>query len=239
MNELSNIIKEKDIYIDNQKTHYTIRTNGDVFNKVTRSVMRGGRDKDGYHIISLSLNGKKYTRKIHRLVAEAFLRNPDNLPEVNHKNCNKWDNFVGNLEWCTSAYNTHHAADNNLRPSVLTEYKVKKICKLLEQNKLSSGEIANRFNISKTQVYRIKNGYIWSSVSCDYNIDNYDIKTVYKGESNPSSVITTKQAKKICKLLEKGKTPTEVSKKLNIPRSIVYRIKNRKSWTSVSEKYDF
>lgn len=239
MNKLSNIIKEKDIYIDNQKTRYAIRSNGDVFNKTTRSIMRGGKDSDGYHIVSLSLNGKKYTRKIHRLVAEAFLSNRENLPEVNHKNCDKWDNDISNLEWCTAVYNTHHAAENKLRHSVLTESDVKKICKLLEQNKVSVGKIADKFNISKSMVYKIKNGYIWSSISDNYNIKNYNIKTIYKGEKNPSSIITSKQAKKICKLLENGKTPTQISKKLDIPRSIIYRIKHRKTWTDISQKYNF
>ena len=58
-------------------------------------------DKDGYLKVCLSKDGKYYVRSVHRLVAEAFIPNPDNLPVINHKNEDKQDNRVENLEWCT------------------------------------------------------------------------------------------------------------------------------------------
>ena len=63
-------------------------------------------DKDGYLKVCLSKDGKRYVRSVHRLVAEAFIPNPDNLPVINHKNEDKQDNKVENLEWCTVRYNT-------------------------------------------------------------------------------------------------------------------------------------
>lgn len=62
-------------------------------------------DKDGYLTVNLKKDGKYTNTKIHRLVATAFLQNPDNLPEVNHKDENKANNHVENLEWCTRQYN--------------------------------------------------------------------------------------------------------------------------------------
>jgi len=64
------------------------------------------------HYFSFVLQGKGKERKsarIHRLVAEAFIPNPDNLPEVNHKDGNKQNNMVDNLEWCTSSHNVQHS----------------------------------------------------------------------------------------------------------------------------------
>jgi len=52
------------------------------------------------------------TKKIHRLVAETFLSNPNNLPIVNHKNENRQDNFVDNLEWCSALYNNNYGNRN-------------------------------------------------------------------------------------------------------------------------------
>lgn len=65
-------------------------------------------DKYGYEIVGLHKDGIRLTRRAHRLVAESFLPNPHNYPQVNHKNKNKRDNFVDNLEWCTNYYNQHY-----------------------------------------------------------------------------------------------------------------------------------
>ena len=65
-------------------------------------------DKDGYQIFSFYVNGKRIDKKIHRLVAEAFIPNPNNYPFINHKDENKANNYVDNLEWCTKTYNTNY-----------------------------------------------------------------------------------------------------------------------------------
>ena len=62
----------------------------------------------GYQIVSLRKDDKRKNKYVHRLVAEAFIPNPNNLSEVNHKNLNKKDNTVDNLEWCTNVENKRH-----------------------------------------------------------------------------------------------------------------------------------
>ena len=72
-------------------------------------VMSPGVDKKGYKRVSLVKDKKHTTFQVHRLVASAFIPNPGNLPQVNHKDKNTGNNCVDNLEWCTNSYNIAHA----------------------------------------------------------------------------------------------------------------------------------
>lgn len=65
--------------------------------------------KDRYLGVVLYANGERYSKSVHRLVAEAFIPNPEYLPQVNHLDGNRKNNFVENLEWCTHWENVHHS----------------------------------------------------------------------------------------------------------------------------------
>ena len=81
--------------------------------------LKPARDKKGYLMIPLNKDGKRKTRRIHRLVAETFIPNPNNFPQVNHKDENKQNNSVDNLEWCTPSYNINYGKGNALRSTTL------------------------------------------------------------------------------------------------------------------------
>lgn len=79
-------------------------------------IMKGHIDKKGYINITLRKDGTQYTQKLHRLIAITFIPNPNNYPEVNHKDENKQNNRVDNLEWCTTSYN-HEYGTRTVRAS--------------------------------------------------------------------------------------------------------------------------
>lgn len=99
-------------YIDSMKDNaYMVSSYGRVksmnYNKTgVEKIMKQRQDKDGYYTVCLvDKNGKSSPRKVHRLVAMAFIENPNDLPMVNHKDENKGNNYVENLEWCDATYN--------------------------------------------------------------------------------------------------------------------------------------
>ena len=93
-------------------TRYEVSDCGTVRNIHTKEVKAIRYTKTGYCITDLKENGKKKTAYVHRLVAEAFVDNPDNLPNVNHIDENKQNNTAVNLEWCTAEYNNRYGTHN-------------------------------------------------------------------------------------------------------------------------------
>lgn len=85
---------------------YVKHPRGDL--RLKGRILKQQIDHNGYLFVSLSKNGKVKMFRIHRLVAQAFIPNPDNLPMVNHKDENPLNNQVFNLEWCTAKYNINY-----------------------------------------------------------------------------------------------------------------------------------
>jgi hypothetical protein len=76
-------------------------------------ILKTRLDTRGYEIIELRNKGKRGFHRVHRLVAQAFIPNPDNYPQINHKDENKLNNCVDNLEWCDNDYNAHYGTHYN------------------------------------------------------------------------------------------------------------------------------
>lgn len=139
-------------------------------------IRKNGKNIWGYENVDLYKNGVGKMITIHRLVAIAFIPNPDNNPQVNHKDGVKTNNNVNNLEWVTRSENQLHAfktfrkklygedSSNNK----LKEVEVLKVYEMLKDGK-SQEEIANIFNVGQSLISLIANGKRWSHIFNKHN----------------------------------------------------------------------
>ena len=100
---------------------YRISNTGRVKNSITGRILKPGQHRQGYSMVWLSDRNGVRGKTIHRLVAEAFIPNPEHKPQVNHVDGNKSNNYIDNLEWNTGSENTIHAYRTSLfngRPKV-------------------------------------------------------------------------------------------------------------------------
>lgn len=93
-----------------------VTTDGRVMNMISGKWLSICDNGHGYKQVFVCVKNKRYMRYVHRLVAECYVPNPDGLPEVNHKDGNKANNTVDNLEWCTDSDNKRHARRMGLIP---------------------------------------------------------------------------------------------------------------------------
>lgn len=145
--------------------------------------------KDGYVSVQLSKDAKARTLRVHRLVAEAFIPNPNNLPQVNHKDENKGNNHVSNLEWCTVGYNVNYGT----RIKRIKEKEDFNIVNIKNRKRVAryslDGEFIEEFN-SMTEVEK-KLGFHRPNISkcCNGHINSvYDSIWVFRSENEKKEV---------------------------------------------------
>ena len=133
---------------------YSITNDGRVYSYISGRYLHKGFDKDGYALVTLSRDNYMRTYRIHRLVAETFVDNPDNKEEVNHKDFDRKNNWFENLEWVTSKENVYHSylyGNRKLSKSVqktttLTDFQISQIDFLRQHYTLN--QLAKLFNIN-------------------------------------------------------------------------------------------
>lgn len=145
-----------------------INKNGNT-QKVNGKILKSSIRKSGYKHVILQKFGVRKTYLVHRLVANAFLKNVEDKPEVNHKDGNKSNNYANNLEWVTRKENIVHAFKNNLNKGVKGEgngfnkYSEGLIRKVIDMQKKGIRDciIIKELNVNKNLPYDIKTKRRW------------------------------------------------------------------------------
>ena len=188
-------MKEKKITICkyNLIYDYYVRDDGTIYSAKSKKILSPQLDKDGYEKVQMmSDDGKRHRYSVHRLILETFEPNEhsDKL-QVNHKDGNKANNKLENLEWVTCKENINHAynlglysniGDNNNGDHKLCTSQVLEIIDLLLKQELTIQQIANKYNVSKYAIECIKYKKTWKHLT--KNIDFYKGSTTNHNDVN-------------------------------------------------------
>lgn len=244
------------IYKNVDPNRYLISTYGNIFDYIENSLVKIQNISENNRYLTVYLtttNGRKHRFLLHLLVANAFIFDQNiNRVVVNHKDGDKANPHVSNLEFTTHKENTQHAIKSGLfkpkghNDNNLTEKEVVEICEML-QNGLSYASILNNLGLDNSRnnrelianIYRRK---AWTKISNNYNFPNMDRKLFYT--HNEDTI------RKICTALEAGKSYREIfeyafnreyqGSLINKKEyELIRRIKNRQLFTSISKDYKF
>jgi uncharacterized protein YerC len=242
--DLSNPIW-KYIYINNDATNYMISNTGLIKNINTGNIIKSFPDKQKYLRITITFHGKIYTRKVHRLVAQAFIPNPENKLEVNHiypkhfhtkMKCNWWRN----LEWCTSEENIRHSIEYGLRRNIhgeeigtskYSEEQIRIVCKMLEDPYTDYVSINKKTNVSYASISKIASHTNWNYISKNYNIPNRINKRNTKYSDD--------QIRLVCNMLEREYRASDIYNETHVSLSTISSIKHHKRYLRISGEYKF
>lgn len=212
--------------------NYCITTEGKAYSLKSKKFLTTQYNDGGYEVITLRKDDKTVTMKVHRLLCLSFKL--DSYFEgafVNHKDGNKKNNSLENLEWCTRSENVLHAYDMGLiknKPRQLTEEDVHLICQALEGGSRVV-DVAKEFDINHSVVSGIYKGNSYKYISYEYDFSK--VPKAYR--------ISTEKIIQVCELLQSGKTVQQVSEISSIHLSSVKMIRQRRTHTHISNSFDW
>lgn len=155
--------------------HGRIRSwkNGRWGKRQSPKIMKLGYCRNGYKRYKVLIDDKLQNFSVHRMVAEAFIPNPENKPQVNHIDTDKANNHVSNLEWCTQSENMIHRGDmgvanykrgEDLSSSIFTEKQVKHIRNTYKENDITQREMAEYYDCSQSTIAAIITRRSWGHI---------------------------------------------------------------------------
>lgn len=214
---------------------YYIDIEGNVYSTKTGNLVKlKPAIRNGYYGFSLHTKEKRIQKDVHRIVAEVFIPNPENKPEVNHKDGNKLNPHVTNLEWVTRKENNDHAiltglTKNKGEDNAFNKYPrelVLKAANLLEENKTLK-EVSEITGISIGLVSAINNKKVWV-----HETENMNLNPKIKGHFSRFKVFW------ILHLYNEGVKQKAIAKKFNVRQNAVSEICSGKRYRKYFEEYN-
>lgn len=150
---------------------YEVSSMGELRNKATKKILKPVITHCGYYRFRIIKNEERFNKMLHRLVCEAFIENPEQKRTINHKDGNKLNNNIENLEWNTHSENIHHAIKLGLfhinrdpfnrHHSCLSEEQVLEIDRMIKSKEHTYKQIALMFGVHPSRIEKIKARTTW------------------------------------------------------------------------------
>lgn len=248
-----------------KKDCYLITDDGKVYSLLTDKFLSLKLTSDGYYEVALcsdiTPSKRKYVR-VHRLVAYQFVPNPNNYPVVDHLDCDKGHNHYTNLEWVTVLENTQRAVTNGLVNGIKRPVElVIQICELFELGYSSMEVFCNLTPYGKRisddpSLYRfidsIRHRKSWNEITKNYSYtleSTSNKKKNFRYTTERKGVYSEELIRKICELLQDGKSPKEIllyfypdaigtrDKKYRKLYCLISNIRQRNNWDYITKDY--
>lgn len=209
---------------------YAVTTEGKIFSLKSDRFLKPYTSSGGYYQVQLNNEHGRKTFMLHRIVAEAFLGSPDSdIMQVNHKDGDKSNNVLSNLEWVTPKENVKHCVYTLGKSRKVNDDDVHTVCKYI-QDGMRVKDISEMTGVERHIVSNIKSGKSFTFISNEYDFSNCHKK---------SKTISDSKVMKICEMLQAGECYHNITLVTGANRQQVYDIKKRKYFTKISQNYDF
>lgn len=208
---------------------YLVSDTGLIYSEYENILLKPFKNNQGYLQVDLFDSGTKQRLQVNRIVANAFIPNPENKPIVNHINGIKTDNEVSNLEWCTYSENTIHSYETGLQArgedktlAKLTEKDVLEIQSLFESKEMLDRDIAVKYGVTSGVISAIRLGKTWTHVSGKV------FEPVPKERANKKLV--PEDIANIRTLFKEGKNDADIGRIYNVARGTINQIRQGHTW---------
>lgn len=214
---------------------YAVTSFGKVFSYKTMSFLNPHVNY-GYLRVSLRDDkGRKKTYRIHRLVGMAYFPKSEWNEVINHKDGNRSNNNISNLEWCSQSHNVKHAhaaglVKNSARTSQrkISEDIARSVCEMIVKNMTNREILAEYPSLTPAIVSGIRAKTVYTNI-----VKDYDFSKVF----NSNRKLDDEKLRKVCEMLQSGSSWAEIKIEAKVSSVTISRIKSRKTGTHISKDY--
>ena len=217
--------------IKNYENLYSVTTDGRVYSHISNKFLKPQIMANGYYTVTLCSAESRVSAYIHRLVAETYIDKPEHFNVVNHKDGDKCNNHLSNLEWTDYSGNLEHAYEIGLRSSERKhsdEFCSKVFAYLIDGWRQK--DVADALGISVPVVKSLLTNPAYADIRSEFDLDKIPSR---------SNRVTPERVMMIASDLESGMSQNKIATKYNVAKSLVSQIKTRKKYATLTFDFNF